>query len=463
MDLQQFKEQLHLATLSGSKLDELPLETLLDGIPSIEDLGDLPAGTVVLVRADIDTPIKDGVVTDSSRIEACAPTIRYCIEKGWKTVIFGHVGREKTNTAEPVRVAMSQYLGRPITLFESWLDEEKGRISDALVDTVAGAGAGSLIMLQNTRKYDLERGLWKTDEETFPAVAEKMYPVVKDIRERLTSVEINEGIAASNKDFSSTAIPLLMERTALGFYIAHEMKAHIQGVRQANCVVFSGLKIDKLDALEGIIDRGRLSMIITGGSLAMALKKARARLDGGDFFIGVAETDPSIKAYIDNERIEQAKRIIGKCEDQKVDLVLPVDFVLDTGEVSETIPDGRAQMDVGPATRRRFEEKVLDYIEMSKDASKPYAMFYNGVLGKSEDPRFAEGTKSFIGLLKKMTEEGVATYVGGGEGRQALLEYGDVAHVTHAFTCGGTVLKSLTNNHIAFLKAMYLQNTAPRD
>jgi 3-phosphoglycerate kinase len=96
---------------------------------------------------------------------------------------------------------------------------------------------------------------------------------------------------------------------------------------------------------------------------------------------------------------------------------------------------------------------------MSKTSTTQYSMFYNGVFGKFEDERFENGTKSFIELLKIMTDAGIKTYVGGGEGRLALLKYGSLKDVTHAFTCGGTILKSLTNRNLAFLKAMYLQNT----
>ncbi|MCH7878320.1 MAG: phosphoglycerate kinase [candidate division Zixibacteria bacterium] len=86
------------------------------------------------------------------------------------------------------------------------------------------------------------------------------------------------------------------------------------------------------------------------------------------------------------------------------------------------------------------------------------ALFYNGVFGKFEDERFAAGTRSFIAALKRATDSGVRTYVGGGEGRMALLKYGKLEDVTHAFTAGGTILKSLGAKHIAYVKANYLQS-----
>src|SRR5258708_19633941 len=85
-------------------------------------------------------------------------------------------------------------------------------------------------------------------------------------------------------------------------------------------------------------------------------------------------------------------------------------------------------------------------------------MYLNGVLGKFEEPQFEKGTRDFVGHLRHMTESGIHTYVGGGEGRLALLKYGVLSDVTHAFTAGGTILKSLSDKRIQYLKAMYLQS-----
>ncbi len=459
MEFESFSEKLHAIFANDPELNKVTLEQILQSIPRVDQLSGIAHGQAVLVRTDIDAPIKEGKVVDMSRIEASAETIKFCREKGWKTVIFGHVGRDKTNTALPVCQAMADYVGFPIEFVEDWLDETNCRLVDSFVELVQSAPAGTVFMLENTRKFDLERALWKAKEEQFPDIAKKMFLVVTDIAQRLTTVEINEAIAASNMDFSSVAIPLLMSKTAMGFEIAEELKNHIRGARQSSLVVFSGLKIDKLDDLEGIVDRGALKMIIAAGSLAMALMKAKAQMDGSDFFLGLAETDSTQKAFIEPKRIEQAKRIVRKCSEQKIDLVLPVDFVLNTGEVSKIIGEGQAQLDIGPESCSLIASKIRAFIQTSKASGAPAAMFFNGVFGKFEDEKFEAGTKTFIPLLKEMTEAGVRTYVGGGEGRMALLKYGSVSDVTHAFTCGGTVLKSLTNKHIAYLKAMYLQNS----
>jgi len=440
------------------EIDSTSVELMLDTIPKVDELENVPKGTTVLVRADIDVAIKDGIVEDMSRIEADLDTVKYCYQQGWKTIIFGHLGRDKKNSVAPVCQAMSDSLGLPIQMIEDWLDEENNKLFDGFVETVNSSPSGTIFMLQNTRKYSIEQLLWDVDKKMLPEAGAKTYAVCKDIQSRLATIEINEAIAASNFDFSSSVVPILMSKTAMGFYIAEEMKTHVRSVRNANFVVFSGLKIDKLEDLEGVITRGKLKLVIAAGSLAMALLKAQAQLVGEDFFIGLAETDSSNRAFIAPKWIERAKSIVRNCRKLGVELVLPVDFVLNNTEVSKIIAEGFVQMDIGPETRLLFAQRIREYIAASKTAQEDYVMFYNGVFGKFEDPRFEAGTKSFIPLLKEMTKAGIHTYVGGGEGRLALQKYGSLDDVTHAFTCGGTILKSLTTEHIPFMKALYIQN-----
>ena len=454
----EFHRQLYRIFSQDPGLDAIPLEEILDCIPAVDQLQDVPEGTIVLVRADLDMPIKDGKVMDPSRIKANSPTMKYCCEQGWKVVIYGHIGREKDISVTPVCEGYSEEMGQDIELISDWMDEAQLKLQDQFVSKLAAAKPGAVFMLENTRKYDIERAMWKASEESFPRICKKMYPLALDFRRRLTEIEINEAIAASNFDFSSSVLPLAMSKTALGFYISDEMKKHITGARQANLVVISGLKINKLDDLEAILERRTLKWVIAAGSLAMALKKAQAQLAGGDFCIGRAETDENDESYIAPDRIEQGKRIVQRCWEDEIELVLPIDSVLDNGVIAEEIPRDRVQLDVGPRTRELISEKVSEYIHESEQSPEPFVMFYNGVFGKFESPRYEVGTREFISYLRAMTQAGISTYVGGGEGRLALLKYGSILDVTHAFTAGGTILKSLSDRHIAFLKAMYLQN-----
>ncbi len=463
MDISCFNKKLGHVIAKDTTINNLPLEAVLDAIPRIDQLTAVPEGQVVLIRSDLDTPLANNEVEDPSRLESIIKTVEYALSRMWTVVLLGHIGRDQNNTLKPVCSAVGNLLKKEITFIDDWIDEQSYCLRQEAIDHVRSSKPGGIFMLENTRKYQIERALWKTSNDTFPEISKRMYQLSKDIVTKLSEVEINEAIAASNLDYSSCALPLLMKKTGLGFFIDSEMKTHIQRVREANMVVFSGLKIDKLDDLQGIIERDRLNTIISAGSLAMALKKAGAQLRGEDFCIGLAEKDNTKKYFVDKRRIEQAKLIIEMCRKKSIEIILPIDFILDNGVLSSEIPPDRAQMDIGPETIGLFKTALRNYIKESRSSSQKYVFFYNGVFGKFEDPRYENGTREFIGMLKELTHSGIATYVGGGEGRLALLKYGSLDDVTHSFTSGGTVLKSLTNNHIGYLKSLYLQNYADPD
>ena len=455
----KFHQKLYQIFSQDTGLNTIPLEQILNSIPTVDHLKNVPPGTTVLIRADLDMPVKDDRVIDFSRIRATSPTIKYCISQGWKVIIFGHLGRDRNITLRPVCEGYKKEIEQDIVFIPDWLDMSEPKVLDHVISTVKEAKPGTAFMLENTRKYDeIERAMWNVSEEDFSNLCKKLYTLSMDFRNRLTEIMINEAIAASNFDFSSSVLPLVMSKTALGFYINEEMNEHIINARKANLVVISGLKINKLDDLEAILKRRTIKWVIAAGSLAMALKKAKAQLDGNDFFIGRAESDKNEKFYISPQRIEQGKRIVQLCIRNNIDLVLPTDFILDNEEIKDEIPEDRIQLDIGPKTIALYKKKISEYIDESKKSSQSFAMYYNGVFGKFEDPRFETGTREFISQLHKMTQSGILTYVGGGEGRLALLKYGDISDVTHAFTAGGTILKSLSDRHIQFLKAMYLQN-----
>src|SRR5262249_48943687 len=160
--------------------------------------------------------------------------------------------------------------------------------------------------------YDIERVLWDAKPEDLPAIAPKLAKLANEFAGKIATVYVNEALSAGSLDSSSTIVPAAMGRVAPGPYVAGGVDGPMQRWPEAPLVVFSGLKIDKLDDLEAMIARGAIRWVITAGSLAMALKKAAAELDGKQFGLGVAE-DPAHadKPYfIPHQRIEQAKRMI---------------------------------------------------------------------------------------------------------------------------------------------------------
>jgi phosphoglycerate kinase len=446
-----------LRKLTGAEPREnLSLTDYLTSVPRLESLANVPAGTPVLIRGDVDAKPGANIGDGDIRLRSMLETLKYGQAKGWKQIIFGHIGRKPEGSLDKVVARLSQLLGCEVTLITDWLDETTGTVKSHVADKIKSAAAGSVMVLQNTRAYAIETVLWKAKEADLPAIAAKLATYANSVADNIAKVYINEALSAGSLDASSTIVPAAMSQVALGKYIASEFDGPMLKCIESQLVVFSGIKIDKLDDLDAMIARGKITHIFSAGSLAMALKKAAALLDGTDFPLGVTE-DPAHADkpyYIPPERIEQAKRMVASGRKQGIEFVLPVDFVLADASVASTLGPGQQQFDIGPATIALFQQKIGDFITATVKAGKPAIAFHNGVFGMFEDARFETGTKSFIAQLQRLTQAGVKVYVGGGEGGTALEKYGQPDWVTHCFTAGGTVLNALGSEPIPYLVAL---------
>ncbi|MCH7988925.1 MAG: phosphoglycerate kinase [Planctomycetes bacterium] len=451
------------------------MDRCLEAIPDLESLVDLPAGTRVLLRGDTDVVVKeDGSIEDDIRLRSLLETLDYGLQRGWVQLVYGHRGRDPKLSLEPIAAHLQKLLHEnkrnavDVGFIKEWFNPDTGEILDSAANQIAALPDGAIVVLENTRKYNseefkLEQLLWKAKSSDLAGLAEPLCNYANGVRDKLARVHINEGFAASNRDLSSTLVPLTMDRVALGKYIAGELRDHVTRARQSELVIFSGMKINKLDDLQQILGRGTVRMVIAAGSLAIGLKKAAADLAGEEFEMGL-NGDPSIKKiYIPPERIAQARKMLEEGTDHGVEFVLPIDFILEDGSASDTIPPDGAQFDVGPKTVELQAQKVGEFIEFHKNKldaeGQPAVAFHNGVFGKFEEDRFSRGTRKFIEQLKRMHDAGVQVYVGGGEGGAALYRYGDESWVTHCFTAGGTILKALGNKPIPYLKALYMKST----
>ena len=308
-------------------------------------------------------------------------------------------------------------------------------------------------MLDNTRRYDIERVLWKASEADVPALADKLAKFANEFADKIAKVYIHEALSAGSMDASSTVIPAAMDRVAMGQYEAGEFDGPMRKCLETQLVVFSGLKIDKLDDLEVMINRGTIRHVFAAGSLAMALKKAIGEVDGEPCCLGLAE-DPSHADkpyYIPAERIEQAKQMILSGREKGIEFLTPIDSVIADGSVVDELEPDQQQFDIGPKTSELYEQRIEAFLASDP---KGAVAFHNGVFGMFEDPRFEEGTKRFIAQLQRLTEAGVEVFVGGGEGGKALDKYGQPEWVTHVFTAGGTVLNALGGEPVPYLAAM---------
>ena len=433
-----------------------PDQTLADyirSIPGLASLEELPRGTPVLVRGDVDAKPGQKIGEGDIRLRSMVDTLQFGQKHGWKQVVFGHIGRKPEGSLAKVATRLGELLNCEVPLIGDWLDEASMTILPGASRQIAAAKPGGLVLLENTRQYEIERVLWKAKAADLPTLAPKLAKLANEFAEKLGTTYVFEAFSAGSLDACSVAVPAAMEHVAFGEYAANEFAIHVMRCLDAQLVVFSGLKVDKLDDLEGIINRGKVLRVFVAGALSMALRKADAQLEGSDFCIGVAE-DPAHKDqpyYIPPSRVEHAKRIIAEGRKKGIKFVLPVDSVIQDGSVVEKLKPGDQQFDVGPKTGELFEREIDEFMKLNGAVA-----FYNGVFGMFEDPRFEEGTRRFMPQLKRMTEHGVEVYVGGGEGSAALEKYGNESWVTHVFTAGGTVLNALGSEPVPYLVALQM-------
>lgn len=448
-----------LPLVDSAAMPSRTLENYLAAIPRLAALADLPSGARVLVRGDVDAKPGPQVGDGDVRLRSMVETLQYGRQHGWVQVIFGHIGRKPEGSLQGVAARLGELLDAEVPLIADWLDEAAGQITAPAAASIRSAAPGSVLLLENTRRYEVERVLWKAKPADLPNVAPRLAAFCNALARDVADVYINEALSAGSLDASSTVVPAAMRRAALGLYVAKEFEGPMMRCMESSLVIFSGLKIDKLDDLEAMVARGKIRRVIAAGSLAMALKKAAAQLEGGDFPLGVAE-DPSRADqpyYIPPARIAQAQAMVAAGRKNGVQFVLPVDFVLQDGRVAERIGPGDQQFDVGPVSSKLFAQIVDAVIAEHRGRSAgapPVAVFHNGVFGMFEDPRFETGTREFVGQLRRMTEAGLDVYIGGGEGGTALEKYGQPAWVRHCFTAGGTVLNALGSAPVPYLQAL---------
>lgn len=424
---------------------------MLSAIPTLEALSDLPAGTPVLLRGDLDVQIADGEVAEDVRLRSMLPTIRFGLDRGWRWILIGHIGRKPELSLAPVAKRLEELCETPVAFVADWLDPEAGSVLAQAQQAVAGQPEASLLVLENTRKYSIERALWSVSEDAFDATAQGLLASARSVRDNLARHLVNEGLSASNLDFSSCVLPLVMTSATFGQYTRAELSLALHELSRVDCVIFSGVKANKLDDLEDIVSTRALRLVIVGGALAMALRKARAELDGESFSYGLAERDETDVAHMPRERIEQGRRILERCSAEDIEVLLPVDYRLDDGTVASEIPPERRQLDIGPETLAGFGAAMR---QRTSEGSVRTA-YLNGSVGVFEDPRFSQGTEGVIQAFCDLTSLGVKTFVGGGEAHVALLQFSSESAVTHSFTAGGTILKVMKSSPIGYVASSY--------
>lgn len=363
-------------------------------------------GKRVFVRADLNVPVKAGVVGDDTRIRASLPTLRRLCDAGARVVLASHLGRPKgrpdpASSLRPVAARLAELLGRPVSFAEDCIGEPAERAVAALAD-------GGVCLLENLRYHAGE-------EKNDPAFAQALA--------RLADVYVNDAFGTAHRAHASTVgMVSLVPRHAAGD-LMHAELAHLRVVlepRRPLVCFLGGAKVsDKLAVLEALARRA--DVLAVGGAMAYTFLRSLG--------------EPTGSSLVEADRLEDARRVLAAAKDCGHRVLLPVDHVvaerLEAGaptRIVKQIPDGWMGVDIGPETAAQY----------AAEATRAATIFWNGPMGVFEIDAFAEGTRA---VAKAVADSAAVSVVGGGDSLAAINRTGLASKITHLSTGGGASLE----------------------
>jgi phosphoglycerate kinase len=379
-------------------------------------------GRRALVRVDFNTPIKDGAVTDDTRIRAALPTIKYLRDRGARVVLFSHLGRPKNGpdpkfSMQPVVRALEKLLGAPVTFLPDPTASEA-------ITTTKRLPRGGVAVAENTRFFPGEEKNDATLAERFAALGD---------------LYVNDAFGSAHRAHSSTeAIARILKPAVSGLLMERELRYLGEALHQPKrpfVAVLGGAKISgKIDLIEALLPK--VDAILLGGAMACTFFKAMG-----------LETGNSL---VEPDRIELAKELMGKAGKK---LVLPVGAVIARELVPNTetrtvkrdaIPEGWAVYDIDPETEQSFGATI----------EQAGTVVWNGPMGVFETPPFDHGTLAIARAMAQATANGAVTVIGGGDSAAAVAQARLSDRITHVSTGGGASLEFLEGKELPGVAAL---------
>ncbi len=391
---------------------------------TLDDAGDLQ-GKRVLLRVDLNVPVHDGAVTDTTRIERVAPTIAELSDRCAKVALLAHFGRPKGRRAEdlslaPVAMAVADVVERPVGFVEDCIGADAER-------AVATLGDGGIVLLENTRFHPGE-------EANDPAFAAALA--------RLGDIYVNDAFSAAHRAHASTEGLACLLPAYAGRAMQEELEALEKALGRPEhpvVAIVGGAKIStKLELLANLI--AKVDALVIGGAMANTFLAAR----GAE--IGKSLSEPDL--------VESARQIMLSAVDTGCAIVLPIDVVVaasfeadvETETVAiEDVPEDMMILDVGKLSL----EAIMGWIEKAK------TLVWNGPLGAFEKPPFDRATVATARHAAAQTRRGVLLSVAGGGDTVAALNHAGVTQdFSYVSTAGGAFLEWLEGKELPGVKAL---------
>ena len=366
------------------------------------------SGKRVIIRCDFNVPIRDGKITDDTRIIASLDTIRYAMEHGAKVILMSHLGRVKTeedkakNSLKLVANRLSELLG----IVVKFVPVTRGELLENAIKDMAN---GDVILMENTRYEDLDGKKESSNDSELGAYWAS-----------LADLYVNDAFGTAHRAHASNVGIASHLDSAVGFLIEKELNVlgnAVDNPVRPMSVILGGSKVsDKIGVIENLVNKA--DYILIGGGMAYTFLKAKGLEIG--------------KSLLDSDNLSFCTDMLNKYGSK---IILPVDSIVTDDleshrtvlEVSD-IPSDMMGVDVGPKTVSLFKE----YLDKSK------TIIWNGPVGVFEVPVFSRGTKALLDII---TSGSATTIIGGGDTGSAVTNLGYKDKVSHISTGGGASLE----------------------